>query len=341
MTRGEKHNGGLDPDLVEQAQAELAAIEAGQGPMYDELVDELGRFSLLALEMQNAQEAAERIQANIRFFQDLSRLLPQYREGQKDANDRPYPPTFELAEENAGYLYRQIQAHVLWDRDDATTLPKPPQPYFVIGRGKEEADEFFRKSVELLLLPCTSIQNSESVVANELLPLLVTVASKDLKLRDQVVARMQGSGSETSNLSNKIDKRTGKLILRGSNVHNWTPGSIALRREQFGRMTLQDIEKFGIQMRSCTVLQDGVAPHIIRRLNVDTHIAQLASVFRITEQVHALLAGEKRGHKATIESLSKQNQELRTALRQAILGTGLIGEDEVDRRIAERFPELG
>src|SRR5215469_1602080 len=94
----------LDIAVQDTAHQELAAVEAGYGPLHDEIAAYLGRQSVAASDIESRQVVIEAENTNAEFVRSFARELPHTRDGY----------VFEITSDNPQYEARQIQANTIW-----------------------------------------------------------------------------------------------------------------------------------------------------------------------------------------------------------------------------------
>jgi hypothetical protein len=325
------------PRIGDSLRDELTAVEAGHGPYYEELVEELGRFSVAGFELQTAQEEFAQKQVNLEFLRGIAELLPRF---QKIGGSISFPaaPFFELDGQDATYVYRKLQTHVVWPVDvDVLRSRMHPgrthyRPYFVIGQSAEKS---FRQIVlgrysynTVLLLPAIQ-QEAGTEKPDDFIPILIDADSRDMIRRSSKVEGITAKELTRQELEDGFAERTGKLVL-----NRQSSGSIGLERHDYsGGPTEDKFNNVRYFRKRKHFMAEGVSTANMEELHVAEHIAELASAFRITEQVYTSLAGKEVlvQHDAPLQHLPEQSQ--------ALQATGLFDEEEIDRRISERYPE--
>jgi hypothetical protein len=336
----------IDPGIAASTGEELKAIETGHGPYYRELVEDLGRLSVVGQEISSLSEKLEQERANLEFLRMVSGLLPKFVIDPKGS--RPRKPRFELDGPLAGYYYRQLQAHTLWNSSrDGGGLRAPARPYYVIGRSLLDNH---RSKVSLLLLPATyAKKTSESDAWGMVIPAVVQVNKSDLEIWDKVNAVREGMELNEEERKAVLDTDRAKLILddkvRFKRIFSeeGTFGCTSLIGYDPGKPSEKVVLKSGSvrgDRYEAVFCPKGIPAQYLIEHQMDAHLSKLASAFRITEQLHRLLSGKPEKVETNIEDLMEQNQALRAALKQTMLSSGTLSEEEINRLIKERFPDL-
>jgi len=130
-----------------EANTDFSTTIEGYEPFYQELLSELGRFSLTSAKVMDEIERKNRGLENLKFLNNFSNLLPHF----SYVTTKKFLLThrFEIEQgPNAQYIYRQLQSQTIWAGDRVLDYI----PYFVIG---EERSEQEKVHDSLLLLPAT------------------------------------------------------------------------------------------------------------------------------------------------------------------------------------------
>jgi hypothetical protein len=347
MSRDDNERRSIDSDVARAAEEELEAVEAGYGPYHQELLEDLGRLSLVGQEIGSLAEKLEQEKANLEFLQMVSGLLPKFViDPERGA---PRKPRFELSGPLAGYYYRQLQAHTLWNssRDDGG-LRAPARPYYVIGR----ALDVDPSRVSLLLLPAAYSEKTDPGDAwGSVAPATVKVRKDDLTIWDRLNASREGIELDEEERKATLDKKTAKLILddrvRFKRVFI-ADGTLGCTNLTGNYEITTPSEKYVLKNGSvradrykAVIYPDGIPADVLVGHQMDTHLAKVASAFRVTEALHRALAREPEKPGPKVNDVLAQNHALRAALKQTILSTGLLNEEQVDQLILKRFPDLG
>lgn len=325
----------LDPQVAAGYRNELLAVEEGHGPVNDEVREQLGRFSMVGGELQDAKAKIEQSKANLAFLREVASLLPH-----------PHDKGFEIDSysPDAQYKARQIQANTLWLYDGPS---KVTDPYFIIGRRNDPSDP---ESTDLLLLaPNKPRYNSLEIME-------VVVRKDDMRVRDELAERASITELPEGSVHRLIDKDTGNLIINSD-----TSGSIRLTDGMYyGKATEDRITKNGVRklhpdgwVERTYGLREQVPQELMDSMDTDNIIAKLMSALKLSDKYKKLLDSHASESEDKAEStlgtptlseaashLSSQNQELKKLIRQLMLDSKDMPTDQVEEYIKSRFPQI-
>ena len=318
---------GSPDDSQSEARVDFSGVVEGYGPFYQDLLDELGRFSVENAKAMDEHEARAKAGANLEFLKNFSNLLPHFYYYSKRGIF--VLRCFEIESGfEAQYTYRQLQAQVVWANTSFTDIP--PVPYFVMGEstyksGEQNKSEHSGQS--LLLLPATRERKNENLKAyRDYVPVKVNLHHEIESDREEFARSVEAMPFTENERRHVTDPKTGNLILKED------------RHTRIFELSSEDIYSYAVLDEL-----DDLDQHKMESFGVYEHLAKLAAAFQIIQPTHDLLFGKtgKQENRQTYEGLlSAQNQKLKLDIKDIMLKTQILSEEEVDRIITDRYPDI-
>ena len=309
----------LQPDR-EALDTELTAVEAGYGPLATDVSEHLGRFSLAASQIEEAMDTASQERINAQFVSEFVSSLPHSKQPGYAEYD------FYLEGDDVQYTARTLQANVLWSNY---------VPYYIVGRAVDPKDD----TLEKLLLASS---DGSGRLRTE------SVLRSDMKLRDEIVEDMEEKEFDSEQIRLATVRNKGQFELTSrtdGSLHTdggeAMPGIFGTRKNS----SKEKILRRGLKTEWSRTIRsiDSLSSDDIRDLQVGNYLAKLAVAFGKVDQLRDLLKGEPESLEAqpSLDEALEQNEQLRSALRDLMMASGLVKPEEIDRILEERFPTLG
>jgi hypothetical protein len=327
------------------AANELAAVQAGYGPLYEDLATSLGSLSTAASHIEQTQDGLQKAYANVLVLREVANLLPHAtgRWIENRAQGGFDLGVFEFGGEYQQYQARLVQANTLWLRlpssIDSGPIPvRSTLPCYIIGR-RYDTDET-KDELQLLLLPASGIIESAPSSTGYHPPRIVTIRKEELAARNQQAERLLDEDYNNAHSDALLDHSTGRLVVRSI-----TPGSVLLSKRGIGQPSMDRIQTKGMRYDpgKTRVLGHGIDDEVLDQFGVDTAIAHLATAFGVTEAYKSILETGRVDSSLLIsreQRLAVQNDDLRTALGRMMLASGLFDETEIARHLNTTFPPI-
>lgn len=294
------------------ASAEVEAVSAGYGPFYQGLQTDL-ETSPGTVEIDAAKDQYEANRTNYEMLAKFADLLPHSQQ------DR-----FRLGEQNLQYMYRQLQANVVWWNT---------MPYYLIGR---KTSTEHQDSTDLLLLAA----KDDVIEADRGLLMKLTVASDDLAARDAHVRQIENKELPQEEIQWLSEH--GHISLSGY-LHD---DSVFIDNDKRLKGSYEQAHGQGTYIRrtgTAGAYGKAIEKEILESFQAYTEIARLANAFGVAEQLKSLMNGHAEVTEATpsdlTERLMDQNRDLKTAMSNMLIAAGL-SKEEADKLISEKYPEL-
>lgn len=306
----------LDHSVQVTAGSELAAVEAGYGPLHRELAEFLGRQSVAATAIEGRQALIGAENANADLVVSFAQSLPHTIDN-----------AFELGGEHPQYDARQIQANTVWLFGR--------HPYYIVGKAPSRQDE---NTENLLVAPPVDDTGRRDAGTY---PLIVPVRKDDWELGTSLLVANDGREFTRQEIDAMMDSQNGRLYLT-----HMSGASLATSfKDYWGKANEEKILKHGIRTSGDYSLGEHAAlrripSEMLSEYEVPTHLAKLATAFGVEDKLRALIHGRhaEAGPQLTVEELLQQNAEMRAAIRGMMLASGVMAEGEVDRLLENRYP---
>jgi hypothetical protein len=326
------------------AADELAAVQAGFGPLYEEWAASLGTLSHAASQIEAVQDGLEKAHANEIVLRNVADLLPHatgrwYQNSVKGGHDMG---RFELAGEDQQFKAKAVQANTVWLRqrpsDELDFLPvRNFLPCYIIGRRADPASE---DSAELLLLPASGIVDGIPYGRDYIPPSVVTVRKDELAARDQYAFGLFDSELSDDDRQAMQHPANGRLV-----VASHSPGSIVLTGRGRGQASAERVRDKGLRYDSgkTKVLSHGIDDETLDGFEVDTTVAHLVIAFSVTDAYKVILENGRPQDTLQLTRelrLAAQNGELRAALRKMLVASGMFDERTAAKYLNETYPPI-